>query len=111
MPLPVYCEGLWHHCPGMKTNTPRKRRIVNYAAPNTEATERLHRQIENLLIVEPNMRASAIAKAVGYSRQAIHYHLRKMAYAERIDMMLRPIENGQLAFVCHVRYRLHAAAA
>jgi DNA-binding Lrp family transcriptional regulator len=88
----------------------KKRRIVNYAAANRPETDRLHRMILAVLAVNPNMRASEIAKAVGHSRTGIQYHLRKLAYLERIDMMLRPIKNGQLAFVCRLRFHVHADA-
>lgn len=87
-----------------------KRRTVNYGSENTPETEALHRMIRAVLAVNPNMRASEIAKAVGRSRTGIQYHLRKMAYAEQIDMMLRPHVNGQLAFVCRLRYHVRADA-
>lgn len=91
--------------------TTKKRRVVNYGSTNTPETDALHRMIRAVLAVNPNMRASEIAKAVGRSRQGIHYHLRKMAFAEQIDMLLRPSENGQLAFVCRLRVRVLAAVA
>lgn len=92
------------------TSAPKKRRVVNYGSRNTPETDALHRMIVAVVRANPLLRPSEIAKVVGQSRQGIHYHLRKLAWSEQIDMLLRPYAaNGQLAFQCKLRYRMPAA--
>lgn len=68
-------------------------------APSRAATERRHAAIEALLRAGLSFTVRAIGEALGISRQLALYHVKRMAAAGRVVLVLEPCpRNGGLQY-------------
>jgi hypothetical protein len=86
----------------------RGRRQVNYRARSTPRTQAKHDLIAAILFAtRDGLSVAEIGKAVGMSRQLALYHVKKMAAAYGLVMVLEPcLGNGGLQFRCWDSTRL-----
>jgi predicted transcriptional regulator len=79
-----------------------KARKTNFASRSTAATLRKQEAILDLLQrVGLGLTVKDVGAALGMSRQLALYHLKKMAAAGRLAMVLSPCErNGGVQFMC-----------
>jgi hypothetical protein len=86
----------------------RGRRQVNYRARSTPRTQAKHDLIGAILFAtRDGLSVAEIGKAVGMSRQLALYHVKKMAAAYGLVMVLEPcLGNGGLQFRCWDATRL-----
>lgn len=76
-----------------------KRNVINFQSAVTRATLRKQAEILEWLSLGDGMTVSEIGTALGISRQLALYHLKKMAAASKLVMVLEPcVGNGGLQF-------------
>lgn len=88
-----------HTSPAAPTKRRAKRKLVNYRASSTHGTLIKQAMIRELLAAGLSFSVRAIGEALGISRQLALYHVKKMAAAGQLVMMLEPCEgNGGLQY-------------